>query len=599
MWQDDYHICYFVLMFFAPFVFGCKEIYMITRNNKICKCFYLIRIVCCSLFLLQLSFSLWAQDINFKHLSVEDGLSQVSVMSILSDDLGQMWFATRHGLNVYNGNNIRQLLMDVEGGKQGFERARQLCTDSQQSIYFLSDEELVAYDKQRNTFKSLGKNVMAICCRDSVLWAVKGREIFRYDNKLQKLEAYAVLEDTPAEVITHGICQDSKGRLWIGTEQNLYVVDKSRLTHLLLPKVNVKHLYEDKEGCLWISTEGDGLFKFSDFQLARHYCTSTSGLHSNNVRCVTQDLYGNFWIGTNKGVNRLDSSETTFTEYLPLSRDDRTLSHHSVMSVYCDTQGTVWIGTFSGGVNYFNPHDRIFSFMDAKEVSDRPFSVSQMATAGSTDVLLASSLGLFRCHVPSATLSSVQAVGNPYFTTFAPDIASGKVYCGTSSSGVYVYDIATGQMTDERISMGNSCLPSNAILALALSDGQLYIATNKGFVAYDTGNRSSHSFLTDLVISTSTPSVLTVDSRRRLWVGFLSAQMLEYDLKTDKYVFHNELLPQKDLEQATRVYRILEDSRRRLWAITSGKGIYRYDEELHQFTLFADCCFRKLAQSLF
>ena len=45
--------------------------------------------------------------VYFKHLGMSDGLSQVSVMSIYQDRLGRMWFGTREGVSVYDGERMR------------------------------------------------------------------------------------------------------------------------------------------------------------------------------------------------------------------------------------------------------------------------------------------------------------------------------------------------------------------------------------------------------------------------------------------------------------------------------------------------------------
>ena len=45
--------------------------------------------------------------VYFKHLGMSDGLSQVSVMSIYQDCLGRMWFGTREGVSIYDGERMR------------------------------------------------------------------------------------------------------------------------------------------------------------------------------------------------------------------------------------------------------------------------------------------------------------------------------------------------------------------------------------------------------------------------------------------------------------------------------------------------------------
>ena len=57
-----------------------------------------------------LIFSVFSQqvEIRFNHLSINDGLSQSTVYSVIQDDDGFMWICTQDGLNKYDGYNVYQ-----------------------------------------------------------------------------------------------------------------------------------------------------------------------------------------------------------------------------------------------------------------------------------------------------------------------------------------------------------------------------------------------------------------------------------------------------------------------------------------------------------
>ena len=65
-----------------------------------------------SIFLI--TFSVHAQRIEFEYLGLRDGLSQVSVTSIIQDDLGRIWIGTRDGINYFDGDQIK-IIRPVRG----------------------------------------------------------------------------------------------------------------------------------------------------------------------------------------------------------------------------------------------------------------------------------------------------------------------------------------------------------------------------------------------------------------------------------------------------------------------------------------------------
>ncbi len=76
------------------------------------------------------------------------------------------------------------------------------------------------------------------------------------------------------------------------------------------------------------------------------------GLSSDTVYSIWQDSQGFLWFGTWNGLNRYDGYEFTVFKHSPL--DPTSLSHSVVDIIYEDRQGTLWLGT-GNGLNRFEP----------------------------------------------------------------------------------------------------------------------------------------------------------------------------------------------------------------------------------------------------
>ena len=98
----------------------------------------------------------------------------------------------------------------------------------------------------------------------------------------------------------------------------------------------------------------------------RHNPQNPNSLSSNFTHRCCEDSVGNIWIGTFNGLNRYDPQSRKFIRYLKYE-NSKSLSQPSVWGLYCDKQGTIWAGTYSGGINYFNIQQQLY-----KEYHDSP-----------------------------------------------------------------------------------------------------------------------------------------------------------------------------------------------------------------------------------
>jgi signal transduction histidine kinase/ligand-binding sensor domain-containing protein len=165
----------------------------------------------------------------------------------------------------------------------------------------------------------------------------------------------------PGSVSPAIACEDSKSNLWINgagpwlgrLKDGVFTAYPSTNTvssHPLplapgLPGSDISALFEDREGNLWIGTEGRGLIRAREHVV--NALSIRDGLQAANVYPVLEDRGGAVWLGTwDQGLARINAGLVT---NFPLE-----FPHKLVTALYEDRQGRLWVGTFGGVIIFEN-----------------------------------------------------------------------------------------------------------------------------------------------------------------------------------------------------------------------------------------------------
>ncbi|MEM7103963.1 MAG: two-component regulator propeller domain-containing protein [Bacteroidota bacterium] len=100
--------------------------------------------------------------------------------------------------------------------------------------------------------------------------------------------------------------------------------------------------------------------------------STAQGLSQSNVTCVVQDKNGFIWIGTDDGLNRYDGYTFKIYEYIP--GDDNSLPTSSIRSLFVSKDGTLWVGSYGGGLCRYLPEKDGFEAFKPKEGDESSFS---------------------------------------------------------------------------------------------------------------------------------------------------------------------------------------------------------------------------------
>jgi diguanylate cyclase (GGDEF)-like protein/PAS domain S-box-containing protein len=232
-----------------------------------------------------------------------DGPSPLAVTTLAEDWSGQLWIGTLHG------------------------------------VATLKDGRLVRHDG--DGFPAA--HVLSFCItRDGSVWiGTRGSGLLRY--RSGQFRTYTAVDGLPSANVS-AMYEDGRGTLWIGTLD--HGIGRFRDEHFDfasdatgIGNKAVSSIREDREGNLWIGS-ANGLTRIAEGRVTSF--TMAQGLLGDKVRTVSADPAGALWIGAGHGVQTLDGRH--------LGKGSG-LSSDLVMSALGGRDGSLWVGTFDGGLN--------------------------------------------------------------------------------------------------------------------------------------------------------------------------------------------------------------------------------------------------------
>ena len=307
------------------------------------------------------------------------------VYAITSDMEGGLWIGTFYGGVKYLSPVGRRFDgFSMDDGLAGNVISR-FCEDRHGRIWIASDDGgLICYSPTERRFVSypdqdlLSKcNVHALCLDDEDnLWiGTYTNGVMVLNPETGRLRQY-MHTDAPNSLdnsSSYAIFLDSHGQLWVATMEGLCLYNRETDDFTRIGKTNAItiDIDEDKEGNLWLSTQGEGLWLYErKTRKLRHIQTS---LPDKQVNCCHIDQKGNLWIGTFAGLclSTLPSNLLTPDSRLltpELKKIPLDTPSQNIMSIIEDN-GALWLSTERGivkyipneGVQRFTLHDGLVS----------------------------------------------------------------------------------------------------------------------------------------------------------------------------------------------------------------------------------------------
>jgi PAS domain S-box-containing protein len=206
----------------------------------------------------------------------------------------------------------------------------------------------------------------------------------RWDRATRTFHRYS-LADVVGDSAPTAFCDDSAGNLWIGFYNGgIERYRDGRFTKFTVadgvPPGFIEGLYLDHAGRLWVATGEGGVCRVDhpgdDRPTFATYSTA-DGLSSNQANSITEDRWGMIYVGTGRGVDRLDPDTGHIRHYTAADG----LAGSSIGVSSRDKNGSLWFGTLQG-VSRLDPQpDRPTSpppiFITAVQVAGVPYPISE------------------------------------------------------------------------------------------------------------------------------------------------------------------------------------------------------------------------------
>lgn len=569
-------------------------------------------------------------SLQFHQLSTLNGLPSNEVQRVYQDKTGYIWIGTSNGLCQYDGYQIKSYKSNMYTmNLLSNNEIHCIAEDNNNKLWIGTYEGLNVMDKTTGIISRIDCEGLRnsfiermLISHDNRVFIGTERGLYQYfpDKNSAILYRPEITEGVMPQTSIKSMIEDSYGYIWIGTWSNgffRYNPESDKFfSYPLLNKRNSAHvIFEDSKKRIWIGSWDEGLFllenpsdvsagKWKNF---RNDKTKSGSLSDNIVYDIAEDINTrSIWVGTRSGLSilPLDNPDAGFTNYMP-DNSSYSISYNEVNSIIRDRRGVMWIGMLGGGVNYVNTKQSQFRLEQLNEVKDvlSTNSVRSLFVDDDNSIWLGvGSYGLVKRDASGKIyylkdLTDFKGIDRlPTINTIVQSPTTKAIWFGTFGRGIVIYDrkAALGKRLTSLTRESAPWMSNPCVYAIEEDRyGNTWLATRGGICLY-TKEQKGYNFSSlqpENKAMLSSPFVaIYEDSNGTIWGGTTTNGVIRAEgnslypekVSFKKYSMDNGLL------NAINVQCFFEDSRKRLWAGTSGGGLNIYDPKSDSFVSVND-----------
>lgn len=359
-----------------------------------------------------------------------------------------------------------------------------------------------------------------------------------------------------------------------------------------LPHNTVFCLTQDKQGFIWAGTK-DGLVRFDGYEcrVFRQSGSGRSSFQGKSVHAILEDSQGNLWVGTQtEGLNLREANTGEFRN-LSTQPPFQALAGKWIKCLFEDNKRRIWIGTIGAGVWCYEPKSKKITHFDKQNSTfkfDEVSAITQdengriwVGTSGKGIFHLEEGSQKFRhIHSTEAEDTDFESFGKLFFND-----KQGSLWVGTQGSGLYQIVLATQQI--RHFTMQNG-LTSNNIMGIAQSaKGELLLATDGGglnILTPKTGRIMAVQYgKTQGKLNSNALLNILMDRDENVWIGTFNGGINVYKAHKTRFESFTQTGSRKGELSHRSVLSICEVKNGQIYIGTDGGGLNLFDKKLKTF----------------
>ena len=476
-------------------------------------------------------------NIQFKHLTTNDGLSQSWVHSVIQDKYGFMWIGTEGGLNRFDGNSFKIYKNNFRDQNSISNSAiLTLFENSKGDLWIGYRKGLNIYDRKNDRFIRYplwSERITSITeDKNKILWVGTGLGLNSIDLKNDSINTYSIPGD---------LSRNSSSRMVGGQIVKIYVDGKN---NVWIGSSNGLHLYFRKEN-LFINYYHDE--------------KNPNSISSDEVRTILEDHAGRLWIGTSAGLdlfvnNQEHSPKGRFIHYQNSIDDKTSISKGPVMSLFENEKHNLLVGIENGGLDILNleTYNNTATFNHFKNDPNKENSLSN----------------------------------NSIHSLFQDN--QGNIWISTFGKGLNIINPLGDRFIHYKSEGGSkNSLSNNQVNTFLEDHDHLWIGTEGGLNLYnkkdDTFRHFTHDPLNKRSIGSNAVWAICKDKKGNLWVGTWGGGLNKFDYKTETFQHFYNNPDDTNSISSNNIFAIFEDSKENLWIGTMGGGLNMFDYKKNRF----------------